>query len=294
VDQFVRTGIAGEASRDCLMAARGRVERRSGLWFVEAAILAGAYFIAYSWLVQGAGRLPEGAWFGSLADGKLHLTYAGWWGLLVALPLFWFLLGRWLWRFVVWGLLLRDIAHCDLRLVATHPDRCGGLAFIGTYPHTYTLFVLAMSTVASATVLKAIVFEGAGLHSFRFALLGMVLFLLIVFALPLVVFSPRLARLKRQGLSDYGALASRHNLDFEAKWIAHPDAGREALGSADVSSLADLAAGYELVNAMRVIPLTMQGLLPLVVAAVIPLALVAATQVPFAQVLQAVKKLLLV
>jgi hypothetical protein len=49
----------------------------------------------------------------------------------VSLPLFWFLLGRWVWRFVTWGLMLRDIARCDLRLVATHADRCGGIAFIG-------------------------------------------------------------------------------------------------------------------------------------------------------------------
>jgi hypothetical protein len=41
--------------------------------------------------------------------------------------LFWFLLLRWLWRHAVWGLLLRDLARLELRLVATHPDGAGGL-----------------------------------------------------------------------------------------------------------------------------------------------------------------------
>jgi len=72
------------------------------------------------------------------------------------MPLFWFLLGWWLWRFVTWGRLLKDVARCNLRLIATHPDRCGGLSFIGKYPGTYLLFVFAISTVVAATVLKAV------------------------------------------------------------------------------------------------------------------------------------------
>lgn len=41
---------------------------------------------------------------------------------------------RWLWRFVVWGLLLRDLARLDLQLAVTHPDRVGGPGFISQYP----------------------------------------------------------------------------------------------------------------------------------------------------------------
>ena len=118
-------------------------------------------------------------------DGSLQLTFAGWWTLLIALPLFWFLLGRWLWRFVTWGLMLRDVARCDLRLVATHADRCGGLAFIGQYPNTYLLFAFALSTVVAATVLKHVVYSGAELMSFKYALLGLIAFLAVAFVVPL-------------------------------------------------------------------------------------------------------------
>lgn len=39
------------------------------------------------------------------------------------------------------------------------------------------------------------------------------------FVLPLLAFTPILLKLKKQGLSRYGALVSRHRLVFEAKWI---------------------------------------------------------------------------
>ena len=295
VEQFVATGIAKPEARPCLAVARRRMEQRTGSGIAEAILLALAYALAFGWVRAGLGRIPDGTWFGQLVNGAPHLNLVGWWVVLVALPLFWFLLLRWLWRFGTWGLLLRDIARCDLRLVATHPDRCGGLAFIGQYPKTYLLFVFALSTVVSATVLKQVVFAGASLMAFKFALFGMIAFLLAAFAAPLFFFAPLLIQLKRKGLSTYGALASRHNLAFQARWItqSQPEGSEESLGSPDISSLADLAAGYELVKNMRAVPLTKESLMPVVVAALIPILAVAATQAPVAKIISEIKGLLL-
>jgi len=259
-------------------------------------ILIAAYLLAYVWIQRGAARVEGGTWFGQVVNGDLELTLAGWWLLLAALPLFWFLLGRWLWRFYTWGRLLRGIARCDLRLVATHPDRCGGLAFIGQYPNTYLLFVFSLSTVVAATVLKQVVFAGASLMGFKFALLGLIVFLIVAFVVPLLAFTPVLLKLKKQGLSRYGALVSRHNLAFEARWVDGRASGagtEDPLGSPDMSSLADLSASYDLVQNIRPIPVTKQSIGPLILAALLPLAGVAATQVPFRQILDAIKGLLL-
>ena len=73
----------------------------------------------------------------------------------VSVPLFWFLLLRWLWRHLVWGLLLRDLAGLELRLVATHPDGYGGLGFIGAYPNAFAAFVFAMTSVVAAEAVQA-------------------------------------------------------------------------------------------------------------------------------------------
>jgi hypothetical protein len=120
----------------------------------------------------------------------------------------------------------------------------------------------------------------------------MIVFLVVAFVLPLLAFAPVLLALKRRGLTLYGALISRHNLAFERKWCA--GVGDEPLlGSPDASSLGDRSASYALVRAMKPMPLSKEGLLPLLVAAVLPVASVAATQVPFKQILAALKGLLL-
>ena len=297
ISQFMAYGIAPETSRECFTQARQNMARRTGSWFAEAVILVGAYLIAYTWIQRGAARIEGGTWFGQVINGHLQFTLAGWWLMLVALPLFWFLLGRWLWRFVTWGLLLRDIARCDLRLVATHPDRCGGLAFIGQYPQTYLLFVFSVSLVIAATVLKQVVYAGASLMSFKFALLGLIVFLIAAFVLPLFAFTPVLLKLKKQGLSRYGALVSRHHQAFEAKWIrgdgASVAAAEDPLGSPDMSSLADLSASYQIIEEMRPVPVTKQSIVPLVLAALLPFVAVAATQAPFKEILGTVRGLLL-
>jgi len=295
VSQFAAQGIVRESARAGFVDVRLRMERRTGNAWVEGLILVLAYVVAYQWLAIGAARIPGGTWFSQPADGLLQPTLAGWWTLLVALPLFWFLLGRWLWRFVTWGLMLRDIAGCDLRLVPTHPDRCGGIAFIGQYPKTYLMFVFALSSVVAAGVLKTVVYAGASLLSFKFALFGLVAFLVIAFVLPLLAFAPVLSALKKQGLSRYGALVSQHHLAFEAKWlgggVAKP--GEEVLGSPDVSSLADLSAAYDLVKAMQAVPVTKASIFPLLLAATVPLAAVALTRAPFKAILGSIKGLLL-
>jgi hypothetical protein len=297
VSEFEAHGIAPQASRPCFARARQNMARRTGSWLAEAVMLVGAYFLAYTWIRSGAARIDGGTWFARMADARLQLNLAGWWLLLVALPLFWFLLARWMWRFVTWGLLLRDIARCELRLVATHPDRCGGLAFIGQYPQTYLLFVFSLSLIVAATVLKKVVYAGASLMSFKFALLGLIVCLLAAFVLPLLAFTPALLRLKKQGLSRYGALVSRHHQGFEAKWIRADGvtaaAVTDPLGSADMSSLADLSASYQIIQELRPVPVTRQSIFPLVSAALLPFVVVAATQAPFRQILGTIKGLLL-
>jgi len=297
VHQFLVQDIVRDSAREGMARARAAMQRRTGSGWVEVLLLAAAYLLAYRWLELGVARIEGGTWFGRFDGASLRPTWAGWWAVLVAVPLFWFLLGRWLWRFVTWGWMLRDIARCELRLVATHPDRCGGIAFIGQYPKTYQMFVFALSTVVAAGVLKSVVHAGASLLSFKFALFGMIAFLVVAFVLPLLFFAPMLVALKKQGLSRYGALVSHHNLAFEARWVDGQRAvARNAedlpLGSPDVSSLADLAAGYQLVHAMQAVPVTKASIVPLILVALLPLVGVAMTQVPFKAIVESLKGLL--
>ena len=293
IRNFDLHGLVPTEVRPCLRRARERMERRTAKPWVEGLLLVMAYPLAYEWLFLLTQGFEGGIWAGQVTDGKLRLTLAGMWAVAVTMPLFLFLLLRWLWRFVAWGLLLRDVARCEMRLVATHADRCGGLAFIGQYPSTYMLFVFAVSTVLSAGVLKQVVHSGVDILAFKFAALGMVVFLVLAFVLPLLAFTPLLIALKRTGLQRYGALISRHNRAFERKWCADDAPGAdEALGAPDISSLADLSMSYELVKRMLPVPVFKEGIIPLVIAVLLPMVIAAATQVPVKQVLGALKGLL--
>jgi hypothetical protein len=55
----------------------------------------------------------------------------------------------------------------------------------------------------------------------------------------------------------------------------------------------NLSAGYELVRKIRPVPVTKQSIGPLILAALLPLVVVAATQAPFTQIRDAIKGSLL-
>ena len=133
------------------------VYQRTGSTLAEAVLAVAAYAVTWAWLRHAVQGAPEGTWFGRMQGGSIELTLTGWWLQLVALPLYWFLFGRWVWRFGTWGFMLYDLSRCDLRLVATHPDRCGGLAFIVVYREVFetVLFYAALWTQDNGVYLLA-------------------------------------------------------------------------------------------------------------------------------------------
>ena len=104
-----------------------------------------------------------------------------------------------------------------------------------------------------------------------------------------------LSALKRDGLRRYSVLVTTHNLAFEVRWIdgTGRSANDQLLGSPDVSSLADLAASYDMIKNIRPLPVTRGTVMPLVFAAVLPFIGVALTQAPLKQIMAEVKALLL-
>ena len=55
-----------------------------------------------------------------------------------ACPIFQFLLLRWYFRVFIWTRFLWQVSRIDLKLVPTHPDRVGGLGFLGNVVHAFT------------------------------------------------------------------------------------------------------------------------------------------------------------
>ncbi|HXZ88896.1 MAG TPA: hypothetical protein VEF07_10005, partial [Candidatus Binataceae bacterium] len=142
------------------------------------------------------------------------LSLAGYWYALVALPIFQFLMLRWIYRLGIWAGALRKISKLDLALTPTHPDRAGGLGFLGRALPPFGIILFAISSVTSATIATRILFEGETLQEYQWSYLAAFVILVAILSAPMLVFAPRLLALKERGLHQYGELASTYNQAF--------------------------------------------------------------------------------
>ena len=214
-------------------------------------------------------------WYATPQNGHLQLTMAGYWYAFVSVPIFQFILLRWYLRLVIWSRLLWQISRLNLHLIATHPDRAAGLAFLGRSVYALSPIPFAQGAVLSGLIASRVLYEGKNLLSFKMEAISLIVFLLVIVLGPLTVFTPQLGRAKRQGLIDYGALANRYVEEFENKWVSGLDNEGQLLGTGDIQSLADLGNSYAVVREMRRVPFDLQdvGRLAAVTAApLLPLA----------------------
>ena len=173
--------------------------------------------VGFIWRTQVA--LDVASWYGASADGKLQPSLAGWWLGCVSLPLFQFLLLRWYFRLFIWARFLWQVSRIELMFVPTHPDRCGGVGFLGTVSHAFAPVLLAQGVVLAGMIANRIFFAGAKLPEFKVELIGLVAVMVFAILGPLLVFGPQLAAAKRAGLREYGTLAQRYAREFDHKWL---------------------------------------------------------------------------
>jgi hypothetical protein len=212
-------------------------------------------------------------WYATPDGSKLNLQLAGWWYLLVSLPVFQFMLLRWYFRLFVWARFLWQVSRMDIAYAPMHPDRNGGIGFLSRIGYAFAPLLLAQGSLLSGMIANRIFFEGAALPAFKLEIFTFVVVVVGVVLAPLLVFIVPLSRAKRAGLREYGHLAKRYVDEFNAKWLngAAGD-GEPLVGSADIQSLADMGNSFEVVRGMHLVPITRDTLLQLVMMALLPLA----------------------
>lgn len=234
------------------------------LVFALAAILPGIHY-----------ELPRSisTWQLIVADGSVELTPAGWWSEFVSWTIFRFLVFRWLWRLLIWTLFLWLVSQLKLRLYPTHPDKAGGLGFLGISQGFISILVFAGSCALSANFAQTILFLSVPPASFiSIIILYILIGFLLVFG-PLFVFTPLLFAVKFDGMQTYQAMGTEYNRLFYRKWLVEKGYENETiLGSADIQSLASLDQVIGMIRNMRPIPFTFRALYVSVLAAVVPMA----------------------
>jgi hypothetical protein len=268
VRNFVSSGIVGERDRGRLGAAVASTYRLLQEPVAELLVIALAYLIVVAALLSHpADQLP--AWAGS---GGITPVYspAGWWHTLVSLPLLLTLTLGWMWRLAVWTRLLWKISRLELKLVASHPDHCAGLAFLGQSVRAFAIVALALAAVVAGRSAQ-IVLDGGGLPTPHLWLnIGLIVALAALFVAPLLVFTPVLMRAWRRGALEYGALAEGVGQAFERKWLGARKTDQDVLGQPDFSATTDLYQVVSNVYAIRFLPVGLKDLAMLVVAMLLP------------------------
>ena len=209
------------------------------------------------------------------------------------MPIFQFLLLRWYFRLFVWARFQWQVSRLDLRFMPTHPDRCGGLGFIGAVSYAFAPVLLAQGTLLAGMMANRILYAGAKLPEFKVELIGLVGVMLFAILGPMLAFAPKLAAAKRTGLREYGTLAQTYVRDFDRKWLRGGARADEALvGSADIQSLADLGNSYQVVKEMRMAPFNLRTVFELGVATLLPVGPLLLTMISLEELLDRLLKVL--
>jgi len=245
--------------------------RSRDLVAVEGTLLVLVYALGL-WFWRSQVALGEPTWYAMAEPRHLHLTLAGYWYVWVSIPIFQFILLRWCVRLVIWFRLLWQISRLNLHLSAAHPDRAGGIGFLGTSSYAFAPILFAQSALLSGLIATRVVYEGRDLLSFKMEAAGFVVFFVLIILGPLVMFAPLLDRTQRKGSAEYGLLASRYVFSFEEEWMRADDPKtNRLLGTQDIQSMAELANIYSNVRQTRLVPFGSKEITNLAITGAVPL-----------------------
>lgn len=236
--------------------------------------------------VVGVREWLTGGW--QLTDDSV--TLAGWWYLLVSWPVLRFLALRWIWRLLVWAWVLWRTACLRIQPRPAHPDRAGGLAFLGGTQAIFGWLMFAAGVQLSCLIADQVYHEGADLMGFRSDMLAFVLIAVLGLLAPLMAFVPKLARARYETLLFMSGQAYDGAGSLEKKLRACSDG---ALPGGDVSGLTDFGALFENARLMKPVPLEWRHVGAIVLAAAVPFVPLIFLVVPAREVLRALTHLLI-
>jgi hypothetical protein len=291
VRRFREEGLVPDAARSQFDAAIASAIRLRNSVVAELLLIVLVYGVGVLIIRRTQFMLDVPTWYAVTHEGRLELTHAGWWGALVGMPIFQFLVVRWYFRLFIWARFLWQVSRIDLNLEPTHPDSMAGLHFLAFAERAYRPLLLAMGAALAGMMANRIFYTGAKLLEFKVEVVGTVALLVFAMLGPMFVFTPRLRAARRRGIEEYGKLGQRYAREFNRKWLrGGGPADEPLLGSADIQSLADLRNGFQVVDGIRMAPFDMKNVLTLVAITLVPVAPLLLTTFSAEQILDRVLK----
>jgi hypothetical protein len=276
---FLESSLLPLSRRDEYRTMASAVRRRSSGLATALCIAAVVYASMFTmYLVLPAAQWA--AWQRQTGTGAFSL--AGWWHLLVSLPMLMGLILSWAWRWLLWVRLMWWLAHAGLVLVPAHPDGAAGLGFLADSPRMFIPVVIPLAVVVAATLGHSLVLEGVSAVGHEATPLITAGMAIAVFASPPLLFARVLVAVRHDGMLEYGELCRNMGLVFEQRWLgARTPVNTDALERPDFSSTTDLYGIAANAFEMKLLLVDYPTLAALAVASVLPFAPLWLAAVPF-------------
>ena len=258
---------------------------------LELALVVFAYTAGH-WMWAHKLALGTATWY-AVPDGNgLRLTWPGYWNGFVSIPIGQFILFRWYLALAIWLCLLFRVSQLNLQLSPLHPDRAGGIGFLGGSSYAFAPIVFAQSAVLAGIILGRILHKGQSLASFKVSILVLIGFFVLVILGPLTVFTPHLVRARRRGLRQYGTFATSYVTNFHEKWLRKGGEGEAILGTSDIQTLADLSNSFAVASEMRMVPFSLNDVVRVAVIAGMPMLPLLLTIMPLGELIDRLIKVI--
>lgn len=286
IKQFIRCDIVPEKNHDKFHQIIQSSLRLRDSVLAEVIILL-IVFIAGNWVWREFSQFNVATWFVDITDHGPQFTLAGYWCAFISLPIFQFILLRWYFRIFIWYRFLWKVSRLPLHLNALHPDKAGGLAFLNKSVIGFTPILLAHSALVSGIIVNRIWHTSASLSEFKFEIIGIILYLILITITPLLFFSPQLVKAKRKGTLDYAVTASSYVNRFHKRWIvAEPKNLNELLGTPDIQALSDLDNSFDFTEKMRYTPFSRNTIMQIIIVAAAPILPLFLTMMPLEEMIK--------
>ena len=221
------------------------------------------------------------------------LSVAGYWAVLISIPMFQFFLFRWLWRYFVWILVLFRLSRAPLNLLPTHADGAGGLGIIVLAQRGFNLIFVAGSVVISGQFIAEIIAQPDTFIAIRNKAIGYIIISIFMIFIPLLFFSGKLFRTKNRGLMRLSMLGATLSRKFEEDWVNDlPIEKRIDENQVDPSMLYDYFGLYECLQQLDTVPITLRDILGMAIVLFIPFIPILFIHFSVAELLQKIAGLL--
>lgn len=216
--------------------------------------------------------------------GDVSLNLAGKWSAIISRPFLLFLFYRWFLRIVIWGMILYKISRLNLNLFAVHPDLAGGIGFLGYSIRYFSPIAFAISATVVGNMADFMLIEGLQLVDLKLQMAGYLIFITLLFTLPLLSFTSKLINAREQSVYENNDFANGIYRELRSKLLkGYDNVNAEDLSSPDYSAASDLSGIVNNALSMKFLPFSLRDMIPLWAMTALPFLCIVLLEIPFSE-----------